>query len=109
MDLRWHREMQPLVSDSALSPKQTKEFAVQEVEAEARKTESAATATLENNGMPHSQALLQVSRSHVRWGVVRMPPEWYMQFSDAGHEVEHLTFGARDQGIEDAQASKYYA
>jgi hypothetical protein len=48
------------------------------------------------------QFRIRLSRSRVRWGVVRMPKEFYTQFGDREHGVQlgHLTFGIEDQGVD---------
>lgn len=43
----------------------------------------------------------RLSKSRIRWGVVRMPDEFYAQFEDMeeGVELGHLSFGTEEQGV----------
>ena len=104
-------EMEPLMSGSAVQADDEPAEIVAEHAAAAADSSTAeliTPAASAHNGMPASQALLQVSRSKVRWGVVRMPPEWYAQFGGAEPGVEHLTFGTKAQDVKDPQAGRYY-
>ena len=55
------------------------------------------------------QTLLNVSRSRVRWGVIRMPPKWYRDYEASVVPVEHLGFGVEEDGVEPPVTGKYYA
>lgn len=48
-----------------------------------------------------AQFRVRLSRSKIRWGVLRMPDTFYTQFRNQDHEaqVEHLTFGIEEQGV----------
>ncbi|KAJ0108093.1 hypothetical protein J7T55_007212 [Diaporthe amygdali] len=43
----------------------------------------------------------RLSKSRIRWGVVRMPDEFYAQFGDMeeGVELRHLSFATEEQGV----------
>lgn len=55
-------------------------------------------------------ALVNVARSKIRWGVVRMPQDWYEQF-DHDHErpVEHLGFGVEEDNVAPPIPGRWYA
>lgn len=57
------------------------------------------------------QFRLRISRSRIRWGVVRMPDEFYAQFEDleGGSKVEHLSFGIEQQGVTAPEPGHFYA
>lgn len=55
------------------------------------------------------QTLLNVSRSRIRWGVIRMPPEWYRDYETSAVPVEHLSFGVEEDGVEPPVTGKHYA
>ena len=59
-------------------------------EGDERELETLETEVLAEVDVRQSQALLQVTRSRVRWGVVQMPPDWYASFQELedGHEAE---------------------
>ncbi|KAK7745099.1 hypothetical protein SLS62_009963 [Diatrype stigma] len=51
-----------------------------------------------------------VARRRIRWGVVRMPQDWYDQF-DREHErpVEHLGFGVEEDNVAPPIPGRWYA
>lgn len=53
-------------------------------------------------------ALGSVARRKIRWGVVRMPPEWYTQFDDET-PVEHLSFGVKEDNVAPPIVGRWYA
>lgn len=53
-------------------------------------------------------ALGSVARRKIRWGVVRMPPEWYDQFDDET-PVEHLSFGVEEDNVAPPITGRWYA
>ncbi|RYP61866.1 hypothetical protein DL771_009985 [Monosporascus sp. 5C6A] len=50
---------------------------------------------------------VKLSRSKLRWGVVKMPPSWY-EF-DGEVQVEHLSFGVREDGVSSPVPGHWYA
>ncbi|KAI0843705.1 hypothetical protein F5Y06DRAFT_255622 [Hypoxylon sp. FL0890] len=40
-----------------------------------------------------------LARSKIRWGVIRMPPEWYAEHAHEGAIAEHLSFGVREDNV----------
>lgn len=57
------------------------------------------------------QFRIRLSRSRIRWGVVRMPEDFYMQFPDLedGAKPGHLTFGTEEQGVAPPNPGYFYA
>ncbi|RYP16460.1 hypothetical protein DL765_005137 [Monosporascus sp. GIB2] len=49
----------------------------------------------------------KLSRSKLRWGVVKMPPSWY-EFDDEV-QVEHLSFGVREDDVSPPVPGHWYA
>jgi hypothetical protein len=52
--------------------------------------------------------LEQISQSKIRWGVIRMPAEFYNEY-DCAEPYEHLGFGVEGDEISSPQYGKYYA
>ncbi|OTA91025.1 hypothetical protein M434DRAFT_33071 [Hypoxylon sp. CO27-5] len=50
-----------------------------------------------------------LTRSEIRWGVVRMPPEWHSEYEREGVVVEHLSFGVRGDDVRDPVRRRLYA
>ncbi|KAH8897298.1 hypothetical protein GQ53DRAFT_837952 [Thozetella sp. PMI_491] len=100
-------EMQPQMDDQAAGA--NVDGGLWRNESKRSRREPVETESLAEDDMRVSEALLQVSRSQLRWGVVPMSPEWYDSFKEDGYEVEHLTFGTKDQGVEGHQVGRYYA
>lgn len=57
------------------------------------------------------QFRIRLSRSRIRWGAVRMPEEFYMQFRDLedGAKLGHLTFGTEEQRVAPPNPGYFYA
>lgn len=57
------------------------------------------------------QFRIRLSRSRIRWGAVRMPEEFYMQFPDLedGAKLGHLTFGTEEQRVAPPNPGYFYA
>ena len=53
--------------------------------------------------------LLQLSRSKLRWGAVRMPDEFKEQFKHLNEYVGHLTFGTVEQKVQEPEHGALYA
>jgi len=41
----------------------------------------------------------KLAQSKLRWGVVKMPPEWYEEYRFEGHPVGHLSFGVEEDDV----------
>jgi hypothetical protein len=54
-------------------------------------------------------ALIRISQSLVRWGVVKMPVSFYLQYADMDEPVSHLGFGAREHEVEEPVDGHWYA
>ncbi|KAI1342586.1 hypothetical protein F5Y15DRAFT_373244 [Xylariaceae sp. FL0016] len=54
------------------------------------------------------QNLRKLARKKVRWGVVRMAPEWYSEYA-RDEPVEHLGFGAGEHGVSPPVPGHIYA
>jgi hypothetical protein len=50
----------------------------------------------------------KLAQSKLRWGVVRMPPEWYEEYGQLG-PVEHLSFGVEEDNPSDPVPGHLYA
>ncbi|KAI0596323.1 hypothetical protein F4775DRAFT_314811 [Biscogniauxia sp. FL1348] len=56
----------------------------------------------------------RLARSEIRWGVVRMPPEWHAEYDGGGGgggdgPVGHLGFGVEEDGVGDPVVGRLYA
>ncbi|KAI0100684.1 hypothetical protein F4776DRAFT_649322 [Hypoxylon sp. NC0597] len=51
----------------------------------------------------------RLARSKIRWGVIRMPPEWYAEYEHEGVVVEHLSFGVQEDDVRDPVRRRLYA
>lgn len=67
-------------------------------------------ASKSQNGEEQRKAtLLRVSQSKIKWGVVPMPPSWKDQFQMPGTTVEHLSFGVKEDDVQEPIVGHYYA
>jgi hypothetical protein len=41
-----------------------------------------------------------LAESEIRWGCVKMPRSWYQMYEVYAAKVQHLSFGAREDGVE---------
>lgn len=55
-----------------------------------------------------AQRLIEMPQSELRWGVVKMPPEFYNLF-DSDVPYEHLGFGVQEDMVSPPVHSKFYA
>lgn len=53
--------------------------------------------------------LLRVSRSKIRWGVVKMPSAWEEQFNRRDIIVEHISFGLPEDDVQQPVVGHWYA
>ncbi|KAI1486567.1 hypothetical protein F5X96DRAFT_681907 [Biscogniauxia mediterranea] len=60
-------------------------------------------------------AFSRLAQSEIRWGVVRMPPEWHAEYDngdgdeEGGPVVGHLGFGVEEDGVGDPAVGRAYA
>ncbi|ORY59505.1 uncharacterized protein BCR38DRAFT_412520 [Pseudomassariella vexata] len=54
------------------------------------------------------QRLEKLSQVKLKWGVIKMPPEWYEEFS-VEEPVEHISFGAEEDKVELPLSGRWYA
>lgn len=62
-----------------------------------------------NDEEKRKETLLRVSRSKIRWGVVKMPPSWAEQFNRRDTEVEHISFGLPEDNVQEPIEGHWYA
>ncbi|KAI0533756.1 hypothetical protein GGR58DRAFT_485453 [Xylaria digitata] len=63
----------------------------------------------DNEGVSKNLDVLgRIARSKIRWGVVKMPPEWYTTFTQ-NDEVEHLSFGVEKDEVSSPEPGRWYA
>ncbi|RYC56619.1 hypothetical protein CHU98_g9592 [Xylaria longipes] len=63
---------------------------------------------LESGCEQRQRSLRKLAQSKIRWGVVKMPPEWYIEYGNDG-PVEHLGFGAEDDTVSPPVSGNFYA
>ncbi|KAL7622735.1 hypothetical protein AAE478_006413 [Parahypoxylon ruwenzoriense] len=51
----------------------------------------------------------KLARSKIRWGVVRMPPEWYTEYENGDGPIEHLSFGVAEDDVRPPEPGRFYA
>jgi hypothetical protein len=49
----------------------------------------------------------RIARSKVRWGVVTMPAEWHLAFTQ-NQEVQHLSFGVEEDEVSPSEPGRWY-
>ncbi|KAI0096094.1 hypothetical protein GGR51DRAFT_568865 [Nemania sp. FL0031] len=54
------------------------------------------------------RSLKKLAQSKIRWGVIRMPPEWYIEYA-GDVPVEHLGFGAEEDMVSSPVSGNLYA
>ncbi|KAG4220163.1 hypothetical protein PC116_g31358 [Phytophthora cactorum] len=57
---------------------------------------------------PKSQ-FTKLARSKIRWGVVKMPPEWHAKYDNDDAPVEHLSFGVEEDEVTPPEPGRLYA
>lgn len=62
-----------------------------------------------NDEEKRKATLLRVSRSKIRWGVVKMPSSWAEQFNRRDTEVEHISFGLPEDDVQEPIEGHWYA
>ncbi|TGJ83976.1 hypothetical protein E0Z10_g4817 [Xylaria hypoxylon] len=64
--------------------------------------------TGDNVGVEHNIDVLgEIARSKIRWGVVKMPPEWYRTFTQ-DDEIGHLSFGVEKDEVSSPEPGRWY-
>lgn len=61
----------------------------------------------ENN--EENERLEKIAQSRLRWGVVKMPPEWSSQYSGSYDQVDHISFGTTNDAVEEPVHDRWYA
>lgn len=56
-----------------------------------------------------SSSFKKLARSKIRWGVVKMPPEWHAEWDNEDDVVEHLSFGVEEDDVESPEPGRLYA
>ncbi|KAI0836750.1 hypothetical protein F5Y06DRAFT_288376 [Hypoxylon sp. FL0890] len=51
----------------------------------------------------------RLARSKIRWGVVKMPPEWHAEYDTVAGPVEHLSFGVEEDDVQPPEPGELYA
>ncbi|KAI0896657.1 hypothetical protein F4806DRAFT_508490 [Annulohypoxylon nitens] len=51
----------------------------------------------------------KLARSKIRWGVVKMPPEWHAEHDNEAGRVEHLSFGVEEDDVRPPEPGECYA
>ncbi|KAI1455288.1 hypothetical protein F4805DRAFT_468796 [Annulohypoxylon moriforme] len=51
----------------------------------------------------------KLARSKIRWGVVKMPPEWHAENDNEAGRVDHLSFGVEEDNVQPPEAGECYA
>lgn len=51
----------------------------------------------------------RVAQSKLKWGVVKMPDEWYHVYDESYGKVGHVTFGTTEDEVESPQDGHFYA
>ncbi|KAI1204960.1 uncharacterized protein F4807DRAFT_301545 [Annulohypoxylon truncatum] len=57
----------------------------------------------------HNGPFTKLSRSKIRWGIVKMPPEWHAENDNEAGRVEHLSFGVEDDDVQPPEPGECYA
>ncbi|KAI1390078.1 uncharacterized protein F4822DRAFT_223520 [Hypoxylon trugodes] len=51
----------------------------------------------------------KLARSKIRWGIVKMPPEWHAEYDNDAGPVEHLSFGVEEDDVQPPEVGDLYA
>ncbi|KAI3316543.1 hypothetical protein HD806DRAFT_527808 [Xylariaceae sp. AK1471] len=54
------------------------------------------------------RSLRKLAQSKIRWGVIKMPPEWYIEYAGNG-PVEHIGFGSEEDMVSSPVSGHFYA
>lgn len=65
-------------------------------------------ASTEPSSEQKERSLRKLAQSKIRWGVIRMPPEWYIEYARDG-PVEHLGFGVEEDMVASPVSGHCYA
>ncbi|KAI1418430.1 hypothetical protein F5Y13DRAFT_176522 [Hypoxylon sp. FL1857] len=58
---------------------------------------------------PQGGTFAKLARSKIRWGVVKMPPEWHAEYDDESGPVGHLSFGVEEDDVQSPEPGELYA
>lgn len=50
-----------------------------------------------------------LSQGRIKWGEVKMPPEWYRQYDGLPEPVRHLSFGLEGDDVQEPEDGQWYA
>ncbi|KAI0137809.1 hypothetical protein F4776DRAFT_670802 [Hypoxylon sp. NC0597] len=56
-----------------------------------------------------SSPYTKLARSKIRWGVVKMPPEWHAEYDTDAGPVGHLSFGVEEDDVQPPEPGDLYA
>ncbi|CAJ2502401.1 Uu.00g097950.m01.CDS01 [Anthostomella pinea] len=70
---------------------------------------SSSTLLNKGDGDEEQGACRKLSECRLRWGVVKMPPEWYADYEHEEEEVGHLGFGAEGDDVAPPVPGRLYA
>ncbi|OTA80094.1 hypothetical protein M434DRAFT_86712 [Hypoxylon sp. CO27-5] len=59
----------------------------------------------DQQGSPYTK----LARSKVRWGVVKIPPEWHAEYDNEAGPVGHLSFGVEEDDVQPPEPGELYA
>ncbi|OTA69970.1 hypothetical protein K449DRAFT_360814 [Hypoxylon sp. EC38] len=59
----------------------------------------------DQQGSPYTKLV----RSKIRWGVVKMPPEWHAEYDNEAGPVGHLSFGVEEDDVQSPELGELYA
>ncbi|XDG04085.1 hypothetical protein ABKA04_003700 [Annulohypoxylon sp. FPYF3050] len=60
-------------------------------------------------GDEHNNPFTKLVRSKIRWGVVKMPPEWHAEHDNESGRFGHLSFGVEEDNVQPPEPGGYYA
>lgn len=74
-------------------------------------TELALLSLAENDSENHQEdeRLKKIAQSRLRWGVVKMPPEWSSQYRGSYDQVGHISFGTTNDEVEEPVNDRWFA
>jgi hypothetical protein len=102
-----HGIAQDTAQDLLLSPHNTRGDIV---EMQELSNQSSRTSLQGDMELPAEESVYeQIARSRVRWGVVKMPPEFYTDYENHGRPYEHLSFGVEEDEVDPPVYMRHYA
>ncbi|KUI55803.1 hypothetical protein VP1G_03148 [Cytospora mali] len=102
--IQYEMEMQNLLSPSAID-----DTSMARNSLDNDITAELSSELLGDDDMPEKLARMRLARRKLKWGVVKMAPDFYEHFKDFQEDLGHLSFGVIEQDVALPEEGRWYA